>query len=143
MEIDDPDYPDRKIPLFKSIKIGLSCEACKAANVKDCPHKMHLLPHWKSMSRHSVTEQIMKNNPDLVERELRGGAASSGRVFMFHKMWIMALMKRSLYSFVYASVSVLYVGIDPSGGSVESSDLSVCTMAHENNRYVVIYNTRT
>ena len=48
-------HPNTGLPLFRTIKVGLACEACIAAGKPEqCTHQGSLVPEWKSSSKHSM-----------------------------------------------------------------------------------------
>lgn len=53
------DQHDSDEDLFKTIRLGLACEACVAAGKgAECTHMAHLAPPWKSASRQSKMREV-------------------------------------------------------------------------------------
>lgn len=50
-------------PLFNQLRIGLSCEACKAAGqAHSCTHKKDIIPPWKSAAKFDMVKAIVSMN---------------------------------------------------------------------------------
>lgn len=51
----DMKHPNTGLPLFRTIKVGLACDACIAAGKPEkCTHQGSLVPEWKSSSKHAM-----------------------------------------------------------------------------------------
>ena len=45
--------------IFNTLRIGLSCERCKAMNkASECTHMKHLIPSWKSASKFDMVKAV-------------------------------------------------------------------------------------
>lgn len=52
-------HPNTGLPLFRTIKVGLACDACIAAGKPEkCTHQGSLVPEWKSSSKHSMIKAL-------------------------------------------------------------------------------------
>lgn len=93
--------------LFKTLKVGLSCETCIQKCIP-CTHKIRNLPSWKSTERQAKTEAIMATRSDQMNRELMGNIASSSRDY-FLKKFVTPFRERLPYIFDEC-VNVIYTG---------------------------------
>ena len=118
---------------FRLISIGLACDEC-LENGLVCQHKMDKLPHWKTFERQALIDAILATSADLANTETRGVVKSSKRD-LFEKSWIKHFSERPPHTFLY-NPSVLWVGIDPSGGG-NQSDFAIATMAYSQAARVV------
>ncbi len=122
------------IPLFLVIQITQACEACQKAG-KRCPHNEALLPPWRSAKRQELTEQIMKSNPMLFEREMLGLMKSSDSLFVFDPVLVDAFHHRPCYRFSLFP-KLVWVAIDPSGGG-SLSNYAILSMAFQRQHSIV------
>lgn len=120
-------------PLFKTIRIGLACDSCTSSGIA-CTHKVFKLPSWKPVARQEKIDAIMKTMPEINARENAGQTLTSQKVC--EKKWIKALQDRKLWTF-QNPVSVIHIGIDPSGGG-SASDYALNSMAYDNAQYVIL-----
>jgi hypothetical protein len=112
-------HPITGKPLFKVIKIGLSCDACAEKNIK-CVHKKAHIPIWKSGERQLIAEALIDSDEATKKQEIHGTIANSGdTVYCFSQGWIKNLCTRPPWIF-QRPVQVIHVGVDPSGGGAES-----------------------
>jgi hypothetical protein len=108
--------------LFKVVKIGLSCDECKdKGEAAKCKHKLGELPSWKS--KHGQALQAKLLPPDIYTRESMA-LVSSSKNYAFNKIDIDAMFANNNYSFKN-SVGVIFVSIDPNGGSQTKSSMSI------------------
>jgi hypothetical protein len=122
-------------PLFKDIKIILSCDACRRAGRQTrCVHNLHQLPPWRGSRRQQLVEKIMSSDPELFMRENLGIVASTN-VFLFEKEWIRWCFAAAPCRFE-RHPDVVYVAIDPSGGGSQS-DYAICSAAFERGTCIV------
>ena len=119
--------------IFKTIKIGLSCDDCASRKIKRCPHTAHRLPVWKSEHRQALTEHIMKGNEARMHRELHGRVGSR-KQFVFKKH-TSKMNKLAPYRW-QRKPNVLHLGIDPSGGG--ASEYAYCLVGHEDGNDVIV-----
>jgi hypothetical protein len=119
--------------IFRTIKIGLSCEQCVARKVAKCPHTASRLPPWKSDARQELTEHIMAGDPARMHRELHGMVGSKQQ-FVF-KTFTRAFNGLAPYRWLRPP-NVLHLAIDPSGGG--ASEYAYCLVGHEEGKDVII-----
>lgn len=112
-------HPVTGKPLFKVIKIGLSCDACSDKGIK-CVHMKSHIPIWKSGDRQLIAEALIDSDEATKKQEIHGTIANSGdKVFSFSQAWIKNMCTRPPWIF-NRPVQVIHVAIDPSGGGRES-----------------------
>lgn len=122
-------------PLFLTIRIEQSCKDCTAKRILNCKHRTHLLPKWKSGARQELVEAIMASDPETFARENLGMIVGS-HSFVYSKAKLELLRTSPRYSFPVTKLpSVIYIGIDPSGGGESHFAISAGTF-HQGN-YVV------
>jgi hypothetical protein len=65
-------------PMFNSISVTLMCDACRKANLLECPHMEHEIPHWKrDKKRSKLVQSIMQGDRTMYLRENAGVVAKS------------------------------------------------------------------
>lgn len=121
------------LPLFKSIKIGLSCDDCIERGVAaQCPHKSNSLPPWKSQNRQDKIKRIMQAHMATFIREALGRINSdTEHVFA---SFLPALREAPRYT-IKAKPRRIDIGIDPSGAG--PSEYSIVSSIFEEGRRVV------
>lgn len=70
----DMKHPNTGLPLFRTIKVGLACDACVAAGKPEkCTHQGSLVPEWKSSSKHSMIKALydMAGKGEMMQVRLR------------------------------------------------------------------------
>ena len=79
--------PDQK-PLFRSIQIGLACEACiKAGKGDSCTHNEDEIPPWKSRDKFNMVKILYGDRKDLLLRE-SVGAVTEDTSSLFPTHWV-------------------------------------------------------
>lgn len=139
---------DEGRPLFKTVRIALSCPACLAKVCvcvcggrgaftgrgtqgivhEACPHRQHLLPFWKSSGRLSRIAKVLAGDPNLNARE-NLGVITSDTTYFIDSQWVLALNRRPPYVFE-ASVPLVFIGVDPAGGGTRSNYAIVSVVLH-------------
>jgi hypothetical protein len=122
-----------ELGLFKTIKIGLTCESCQAMGLP-CTHVIKKLPSWKTQSRQAMIQMVLASDPELCARETRGLVMST-KLFVLDRIWIKKFMEREPYA-LKENAQVLHMGIDPSGGG-SGSDYAVCTLGIESGKFYI------
>ena len=67
-------HPNTGLSLFRTIKVGLACDACIAAGKPEkCTHQSSLVPEWKSSSKHSMIKALydMAGKGEMMQVRLR------------------------------------------------------------------------
>ena len=117
--------PDKE-PIFNTIDIDLSCNACRrAGKTADCEHRVGLLPQWKSVDRFRIVSAIYDgHDKDTNARENLGAATAAHRAFD----------PKDVAEFIYRprveiteDVREVWVGIDPGAGG-KASDYSIAAV---------------
>lgn len=104
--------PDGK-ELFRSIKVGLACEACIAAGTADsCEHNQDDIPPWKSRDKFDMVKALYGDRKDLLLRE-SVGLVTEDQSSLYRETWVK--------SFMGAITTVdhprfILVACDPNGG---------------------------
>ena len=66
-------------PMFNAISVTLMCDACRKANLLECPHMAHEVPHWKrDKKRGKLVQSIMQGDRALYLRENAGVVSAAG-----------------------------------------------------------------
>jgi hypothetical protein len=135
--VDLVDIYDNK-PIFKTIHVRQACQACIDNDIADkCKHLRDQLPSWKPIGNQDKVEAIMgAANKDTFIRENQGVIKGSSSC-VFRKKTIEKFASRPFYEFT-RKPSIIYIGIDPSGGG-DQSHYAFVSMAVENNQYVVSF----
>lgn len=123
--------------LFKTIKIGLSCDECLSKGIK-CPHRRERLPFWKPEEKQELIEKFYgagTENLKKMQRELYGQVASSKIYTLQHLSKRFAALPRVK---INKPLRVIHIGIDPGTGG-EGSDYAMISMAYYEECYVVSY----
>jgi hypothetical protein len=132
MDLKDPD--DETKPFFKTIRIGLACDAClSSGKAEECTHMSHLLPHWKSAERQRKMAKIMNDGQLFMQENM--GLIASGFDFVF-KATLVDSMLTTTHTW-QTPPGVVYCAIDPSGGGAQS-DYSMVTVATQMGHYAII-----
>jgi hypothetical protein len=131
--------PDGR-PYFKYISMGLICDLCLRLGRTCVPaHVKISLPHFRSSADQEMAERLLGDNDDA-RRELSGIVGNTNRQYLFRDHLKLFKMLPE-YTLQYP-LDVLYVGVDPSGGGA-ASDYAICTMAHENDNWLLMGMDRT
>lgn len=114
-------------PLFKVMPIGLACEACKeAGKAADCQHKLDALPRWRSEESQRLQRLLLPD--DVYQRESQGLIVTTNRA-VFSKKSIEWMFSTESQRQFLSDVGVVFVSLDPSGGSQRQSALSMVAIA--------------
>jgi len=132
----DLEDPITKQPLFKTIRIGLACDDCVAkGETNKCTHKQDLIPPWKSTTRQTRMQEILRSSVNTFNRENMGMVATDSQ-FMFPAYFVRALHKAPLFHISY-NPDLLFLAIDPSGGGSQS-DYAMATIAFCRGQYILV-----
>jgi hypothetical protein len=109
--------------VFKTITIGLICDNCKAAKRgASCTHLSHLRPLFHSSGNRAVQE-AMSTNKDRFSAEQMGQVVSTVN-WTFPRAAVEAAFTAPPVE-VIGRDGVIFVGVDPSGGSAARSRLAI------------------
>lgn len=118
---------DNNKPLFKTIRIALTCPACVKKNVDDvCEHRADLIPAWKSRNRMSRIKKVLEADRELNARENLGLIMSRTEYFI-DSAWIRRLNGQPRW-LPRSSPPLIFTAVDPSGGGARSSYAIVSVM---------------
>jgi hypothetical protein len=109
---------DEGDPMFKTLRIVVSCKDCIAADKgKECKHMDSFQPNWKSQRKLRALRIIYKTQQELFARE-NLGLMESGKLFLFRDH-VARLQKAPRFAFSI-SPDVIWMVVDPSGGGSRS-----------------------
>ena len=112
-------------PIFNTIRVGLSCEACqKAGTPTECTHMSDITPPWKSSAKLSMVKQIYGDQKDLLARESMG-LVTEDNASVFPMQKIEAILKREVD---LSPPQFLYLAYDPNGGGSSCASLVAFTL---------------
>ena len=121
--------------LFRTIQVGLSCEACiKAGKAGECPHNVDEIPPWKSKEKFDFVKAIYGDKKELLMRESIG-AVTEDQSSLFPSHWV----DRFLGSHVTLDPDVIpfiIVACDPNGGG--DSQMALVSIAFSKGQLVVV-----
>lgn len=135
----DMKHPNTGLPLFRTIKVGLACEACIAAGKPEkCTHQGSLVPEWKSTSKHAMIKALynMAGKAEMMQRESMG-LVTENQSSCFDVAMIDAAFDEPFDTVPFVNrVRWLFCCVDPTGGG--RSCLAAVTVAFIENRMVVL-----
>ncbi len=126
-------HPVTGKPLFRCLRIGLSCQSCINRRVR-CPHKRSHIPPWKSGVRQLIAETLIANKETVRQQEMLGMVATDNQ-YCFAHQWIKCFLKAPRHVFT-APVDVIHTGIDPSCGGAGSEFAIVSKVIESSNSAV-------
>ena len=117
--------------IFNTLRIGLSCERCKAMNkASECTHMKHLIPSWKSASKFDMVKAVYGDRKDLLARESMGQVTNDA-ASVFSQAQVESFFSRPVYPNM-PKPDFIFLGVDPNGGG--SSEFALTSIAmHMNN----------
>ena len=100
------------------LRFDLQCQSCKNAGKLACPHKLHLLPQWKSAARHFATLALLGPRADLAASELMGVVRPPmGAQFTPRQINSIAPIQPDVFAKTHRQgVDPIYITIDPADG---------------------------
>lgn len=125
-------------PLFAVEQIWLACKPCRDKGIAHkCNHNSHLLPNWSSPRKRKIINQIMKNQEEMLAREI-GGVASSLHQKAFPIKFVNKFKSLPPYKLTYdMTYDHIFHAIDPSGCG-KSSDYAIISMVRVNGQSIII-----
>lgn len=102
--------PTTGLPIFKTIKIGLSCEACLAKN-KPCPHRSKHVPQHISGRRRLIAQAILEKDETTKAQETLGIVAGT-TIYCYSHAWVDSFLRGVRWLFP-RPVQVLFSSLDP------------------------------
>lgn len=129
---------DNGDPMFNTISVTLMCDACRKANLLECPHMAHEVPHWKrDKKRGRLVQSIMASNKALYLRE-NAGVVSSSNNSAFELKYIDDLLNREPYNVTKNGClrPPVFVCIDTAGGG--ASCTAVCSGMYTTSHGLVV-----
>ena len=122
--------------LFKVIPVGLACETCTNAGKADrCPHRVNILPSWKSQEGQDLQRQLLSVR--TYTRESMGMTENNTRR-AFLKEDLERLFTQARAKVNRDSRGTLFVAIDPSGGSIWKSELAIIAGFYSSKQEIVV-----
>ena len=122
------------LPLFNTLRIGLSCAKCQAAGkAADCTHMKDIIPPWKSAAKFDMVKAIYGDRKDLLARESMG-QITSDQCSVFPEKLINKMMERPEYK-MRNPARYIFLGVDPNGGG--ASEMAIITMTMESNNIII------
>lgn len=129
---------DGVTPLFNRVQIGLACEACRASGKgSECPHRLNLQPAWKTgqdLARMLLTKEQF-------ERESQGLFIEPHKPAFIPKFLSNWFNNEERMNYKYQqNAGIVFIAIDPSGGSTDQSEMSlVAATLNRNGEFVVSF----
>ena len=104
--------PDGK-ELFRSIQVGLACEACvKAGKADSCEHNQDDIPPWKSRDKFDMVKALYGDRKDLLLRE-SVGLVTEDQSSLYRAAWVTQFLQSCT---TVATPRFILVACDPNGG---------------------------
>lgn len=125
-------------PVFGIERIYLACAECRANDMAhSCNHVSNLLPRWSSQRKKKKIDDIMKNQEEMLAREI-GGVASVLHQKAFPMKFIRKLSEEPPISLSYeVSYDHVFHAIDPNGAG-KSSDYAILSMVKHNGLFIIV-----
>ena len=124
--------PDGK-ELFRSIKVGLACEACiKAGKGDSCEHNQDVIPPWKSRDKFDMVKALYGDRKDLLLRE-SVGLVTEDQSSLYRAAWVTHFLGN------VSAVPVprfLLVACDPNGGG--DSNMAIVSATFVSGSMVIV-----
>lgn len=119
---------------FRIIAKQLACMPCRIMQREaQCTHNKHLLPSYKNPKVTRLQQLILPE--EVYMAEVQGIICTSGYQ-VFHKKHIQQLEQRARYTFGHCDV--VWVAVDPSGGSSTQSQMSIVAFAINRSSHFVV-----
>lgn len=126
------------LPIFKTVMVGLICDVCRLnGRGSACPHRRYVMPAWHSHANQQLAKRMLSEH--LYRQEMQGQIESSRRA-AFEAGLITQMFASRTISFP-TGVDILFLAIDPSGGSTSKSQLAAIAGVLNIERKLVV-NTR-
>ena len=112
-------------PMFNAISVTLMCDACRKANLLECPHMAHEVPHWKrDKKRAKLVQSIMQGDRALYLRENAGVVAAAANN-AFHLESVDKLLVSSYNLKLLGCLRApVFVCIDTAGGGASCTAIA-------------------
>jgi hypothetical protein len=119
---------------FRIIAKQLACIACRSLNRDvQCNHNKHLLPAYKNPEVTRIQKIILPENVYMAE--VQGIITATGTKLIDAKT-VQKLRERVPYTF--KSTKVIWIGVDPSGGSQAGSRMALVAIAINTDSHFVV-----
>lgn len=124
--------------LFACKHIHLACLECREAGIAHkCNHNKHMLPAWSSERKRLIINSIMKEQEEMLAREI-GGVASSKHQRAFPKRFLDRFINLPPVNLGYEQTyDFMFHSIDPAAAGT-SSELAITTIVRHFGQYVII-----
>lgn len=123
------EYDEQAQTVYQKYRYSSVCPDCALRGLKnECPHQSMRRPVWQSERKSDMVKWMMRDNPDDLDREIRGLAAGgTGSVFDPNAVKRLFVRPRHVCK---ADPPHVYITIDPNNGpsdvgATERSDFAV------------------
>lgn len=123
------EYDEQARTIYQKYRYSAVCPTCALKGLKnECPHQSMRRPAWQSDRKSDMVKWMMRNNPDDLDREIRGLAAGgTGSVFDPNAVKRLFVRPRAVAT---VDPPHIFVTIDPNNGkfdagATERSDFAV------------------
>ena len=121
------------------LDLGLACPACvDEGKAMECTHRKKTLPPWKSRKKLKRMGGLIPDQSVNAKENL--GVAASSKNLLFKRKLVVAFFNRQVK--VVDSVDVIFMGLDPAGGS-DGSDFCIMSMVRTWHNDIIIGCGRT
>ena len=123
---------------FRTFKFYNSCEKCRKNGITTvCEHNRFNLPSWISGAKISMLKNlyIQLGQEELLAQEI-GNQSSSNTIAAFNEKLVKEIFKMETFS-PKGEVPLVFMAIDPCGGSQKASDLSVVSGYWDQGRLII------
>ena len=119
--------------LFRSIKVGLACEACVAAGQADsCEHNQDDIPPWKSRDKFDMVKALYGDRKDLLLRE-SVGLVTEDQSSLYRETWVTDFMSAVT---TLEKPRFILVACDPNGGG--DSNMAIVSVTFSRGSMVLV-----
>ncbi len=126
--------------IFKTIMIGMACDDCQLNNkASSCPHKIGEMPFWKSLESYDFMKMVQTETQFLQETV---GVITTDFSGCFPSQLIDQLFSSPRYELTEDETGVVWIAVDPSGGSMNqrTSEMTIMSMTlNSRKEYVVCF----
>lgn len=125
-------------PIFEVKRMYLICPKCMENGTgASCNHNSHLLPKWSSSRKRRMINSLMKDQEELLEREIGGMASETNKAFDSKLIkTVIRTNDRWQPPFGLFRPRFVYISIDPSGGG-EISDFAMASFIQIAGKYIM------
>lgn len=119
--------------LFRSIKVGLACEACIAAGTgASCEHNQDIIPPWKSRDKFDMVKALYGDRKDLLLRE-SVGLVTEDQSSLYRQEWVTHFSTNVV---VPPDPRFILIACDPNGGG--DSHMAIVSVTFVSGSMVIV-----